>query len=377
MISLQIIESPMSSFTPPHSPYQTHYENLEAKIPETSYNNIRSHSPLNMYHTQESLEPPNKISSVPVSVIVKADRRDTYKSSFVDQRDFSETGKDFSRINVLQERPRTLAERKIYSACSDDIGNHIITNSRIDDQYYDNNDIITPKKVNTIKDEILMNTKDTDRESSIEKSNISTKQENLTQESPKGSSNKLIAIAPKLSTVIPFVPGTPVVLTPINGSSAMIPVSATSLLVASPQGSNGIGAPVLSTAFLLQPPQQPPKDDRKRSFKCQEEGCFKTYFKSSHLKSHMRSHTGERPYLCSWEGCERRFARSDELSRHKRTHTGEKKFTCSACGFKFMRSDHLTKHMKKHIRRRIGGPVAPKLTPIAPAINIIEMKTSL
>lgn len=73
------------------------------------------------------------------------------------------------------------------------------------------------------------------------------------------------------------------------------------------------------------------KAECPKQFSCSV--CGKSYMQASSLQTHMRYHTGERPYHCTQ--CGRTFVQSGHLTSHLRLHTGERNHVCTVCDKRF------------------------------------------
>ncbi len=59
-------------------------------------------------------------------------------------------------------------------------------------------------------------------------------------------------------------------------------------------------------------------------FPLQFEMCNKAYSRLENLKTHLRSHTGEKPYTCEFPGCAKAFSNASDRAKHQnRTHSNE------------------------------------------------------
>ena len=85
---------------------------------------------------------------------------------------------------------------------------------------------------------------------------------------------------------------------------------------------------------------------KARSQRAQCLECGKWVVSVSSLETHMRSHTGERPFQCPV--CDHTFIRKADMYRHMKSHSGERPYRCEHCPTTFSRKDKLVFHLRKH-----------------------------
>ncbi|KAK6634444.1 hypothetical protein RUM43_011845 [Polyplax serrata] len=96
--------------------------------------------------------------------------------------------------------------------------------------------------------------------------------------------------------------------------------------------------------------------------------CMRVFPREKSLQTHVRTHTGEKPYVCDYPGCPRAFTQSGHLKTHQRLHTGERPFKCPVLGCE-ARFKHANRHCTIHPTATLVREMDSTLTSLATSIG--------